>query len=62
LLGVIRIEMMINRRGLIRWLNGVAYRIKRSGLRTEPWGTPQESGRDWDEWLQALTEKDPVDR
>jgi len=37
----------------IRWLNGVVYRLKKSGPRTEPWGTPQESGRGWGEWLHA---------
>lgn len=46
----------------MRWLNGVVYRMKRSGPKTEPWGTPQDSGRGCEQWLEALTENDLEDK
>ena len=46
----------------MRWLNGVVYRMKRSGPKTEPWGTPQDSGRGCEQWPEALTENDLEDK
>ena len=43
-LGVIRIEMMVDRKDCIRWPNGVVYRMKRSGPRTDPGGTHRRVG------------------
>ena len=46
----------------MRWLDGVVYRVKRSGPKTEPFGTPQDSGRGCEQWLEALTENDLEDK
>jgi hypothetical protein len=39
-------------------LSGVVYMMKRSGPRTDPWGTPQDKGIDVDLWPLDKTEKD----
>ena len=41
-----------------RVLRGVVYMMKRSGPRTDPWGTPQVRGVDVDLWPLDRTEKD----
>ena len=43
-------------------LRGVVYMLRRIGPRTEPWGTPQQRGKEGEVKQEARTEKERDDK
>ena len=54
--------MVINRGGFDEMAQWCGVQDEEEWAKTEPWGTPQDSGRGCEQWLEALTENDLEDK